>query len=417
NVSYIVMEYVEGVNLARVIDDHRQLPLAMKLSILIQIADGLTYAHEHGVVHRDMKPSNVCITDRGTAKILDFGLARFDNTRLTKTGYMAGTISYMSPERLNGETGPHDDIFALGAIAYELLTYQRAFAGTMAPEVISKIIAPTLPPMPSQVAGLPAVLDGIVAKALAKDVADRYATAALMADDLRAALQSDEVREYMIASEQPTMDRPLQDFITRPSANPYGTSSGKSAAGAPLPTLRVPAPATQIEAPPTVIAPDVRTHGAHTQPEMAQTQTAAAATQIVPAEKPRRGPKIAAGVAAAAVIALAAFFALVRRVEPPTPVTQKPKPAPAQPQRNPLADSSEVELATAHNLTDALSRRNLTGDDLFRFTEAKARIALAEKKLNDKDYETGDRLISDAITELRAVMLTSEQGQTPPITV
>ena len=115
--SYIVMEFVEGINLASLIDEKRALPLGTKLSILLQIADGLSYAHEHGVVHRDMKPSNVCVTARGNAKILDFGLARFDSTRLTKTGFMAGTIAYMSPERLNGTTGPKDDIFALGAIA------------------------------------------------------------------------------------------------------------------------------------------------------------------------------------------------------------------------------------------------------------------------------------------------------------
>ncbi len=171
--SYIVMEYVEGINLAKLIDERRPLPLDTKINLLIQIANGLAYAHERSVIHRDMKPSNICIASPGTAKILDFGLARFDSTRLTKTGYMAGTIAYMSPERLSGATGIKDDIFALGAIAYELLTYQRAFPGGTPPEVISKIIAPEPPRAPSTIADLPEALDPVVLKALAKKEEER----------------------------------------------------------------------------------------------------------------------------------------------------------------------------------------------------------------------------------------------------
>src|SRR5207237_221495 len=237
------------------------------------------------------------------------------NTRLTKTGYMAGTISYMSPERLSGETGPKDDIFALGAIAYELLTYQRAFAGTMAPEVISKIISPTPPPKPSDVAGLPAELDSIVQKAMAKDIEQRYETAALLADDLRGFMQSDSLREHLGVSEQPTVSREL--FANRSMANPYAGSSGKSAAGAPPATMR----------------------------EIA---------------------------------------------------TQAPKPAPPSDQRNPRADTSELQLETARTLSDELGRRTLTGGEMLKFTQAKARIALAERKLHDKDYESGSHLIGDA---------------------
>src|SRR2546430_978877 len=146
--SYIVMEYVEGINLARIIDERRPLPLDTKISLIVQIANGLAYAHERGVIHRDMKPANVCIASPGTAKILDFGLARFDSTRLTKTGYMAGTIAYMSPERLSGTTGASDDIFALGAVAYEVLAYQRAFPGATPPEVFGKILGPVPPAAP-----------------------------------------------------------------------------------------------------------------------------------------------------------------------------------------------------------------------------------------------------------------------------
>ena len=409
DVSYIVMEYVEGVNLARLIDERRPLPLDTKISTLIQIADGLAYAHENGVVHRDMKPSNVCITSRGTAKILDFGLARFDNTRLTKTGYMAGTISYMSPERLSGETGPKDDIFALGAIAYELLTYQRAFAGTMAPEVISKIISPTPPPKPSDVAGLPAELDSIVQKAMAKDIEQRYETAALLADDLRGFMQSDSLREHLGVSEQPTVSREL--FANRSMANPYAGSSGKSAAGAPPATMRVQAPtviqgATEAA---TVIVPDANTSGPRTQPEMGM--TSAQPTQIVATRPPRRAFAISAGIAAV-VIAVGAYFLVMRKPQTaPKKViaTQAPKPAPPSDQRNPLADTSELQLETARTLSDELGRRTLTGGEMLKFTQAKARIALAERKLHDKDYESGSHLIGDAITDLQTVMAMSDK--------
>ena len=175
-VSYLVLEFVEGIDLAKVIDDKIPLSLSQKLDILIQIASGLSYAHELGVVHRDMKPSNVRLTARGVAKIIDFGLARFDSTRLTKTGFMSGTTAYMSPERIHGETGPSDDIFALGTIGYELLTYRRAFPGSTPPEVMMKIITQS-PPVPSSVEPLPPELDAIIMKCMAREVAERFATA------------------------------------------------------------------------------------------------------------------------------------------------------------------------------------------------------------------------------------------------
>jgi serine/threonine protein kinase len=423
--SYIVMEYVEGVNLAKVIDEHRPLPLNVKISILLQMADGLAYAHEHGVVHRDMKPSNVCITARGTAKILDFGLARFDNTRLTKTGYMAGTIAYMSPERLSGETGPKDDIFALGAIAYELLTYQRAFKGTMAPEVIGKIIAPGPAPKPSDVIALPPEVDAIVQKALARDIDDRYESAAVMADDLRHLLHSESLRDFMAETEGPTVNRPMQEFFGgRPSANPYSAaSSGKTASGPPQPTLQVAnvtqaATVHQKKEASTVIVPDVKTSGAHTDPELGVTQMAAQPTQIVPDRTPpRRARGLAIGVGLAVVIG-AAYFVVVRKpAEPPKqpPVEQRKNPpvTPVPQPANPLAESSQLQLQTAKSLSDQVGRLTLSGNEIVRFTQAKTRIAAAQQKIDAKDYETGSRLVGDAINDLQSVLMTNGKRPVP----
>ena len=100
--SYIVLEYADGVDLAHIINEKQPLSLSERVDIILQVSRGLAYAHDCGVVHRDMKPSNVRLTTKGTAKILDFGLARYDDTALTKSGYISGTIAYMSPERMHG---------------------------------------------------------------------------------------------------------------------------------------------------------------------------------------------------------------------------------------------------------------------------------------------------------------------------
>jgi len=400
--SYIVMEFVEGINLASLIDERRSIPLGTKLSILLQIADGLSYAHEHGVVHRDMKPSNVCVTARGNAKILDFGLARFDSTRLTKTGFMAGTIAYMSPERLNGTTGPKDDIFALGAIAYELLTLQRAFPGGTPPEVIGKIIAPDRPRDPSTISGIPAELDPIVQKALAKDIEQRYETAGALADDLRHFMRSDAFEQFLLIENHPTLDRSIKELVDVTSGNVYsGPSSRKQKADTP-PTL---GSISQLQ---TAIVPDVKTTGSHTQPEVNLNTFTTAATQVLPSQQPRRRRLGLLITAAAIVVAIAGALIVWRKPVPPVRQEAPRTITAARPTvtntTSPLAEQSELQLTTARSLSQELNRRKLNGREMVKVSEAKARIALGEKRLQAKDYEGGSRLIADGITTLQAVM-------------
>ncbi|HMC22559.1 MAG TPA: serine/threonine-protein kinase [Thermoanaerobaculia bacterium] len=412
--SYIVMEFVEGINLASLIDEKRALPLGTKLSILLQIADGLSYAHEHGVVHRDMKPSNVCVTARGNAKILDFGLARFDSTRLTKTGFMAGTIAYMSPERLNGTTGPKDDIFALGAIAYELLTFQRAFPGGTPPEVIGKIIAPDRPRDPSTLSAIPVELDPIVQKALAKDIEERYESAAAFADDLRQFMRSDAFQDFLDAEDHPTLDRSIKQLVDVTSGNVYAGPSSRNQKADTPPTLG------SISKLQTAIVPDVKTTGSHTQPDVSLDTVSAAATQVLPSQPPRRRRVGLLITAAAIVVAIAGALIVSRR---PTPVNQGPPKTvtAALPtttnSTSPLAEQSELLLTTARGLSQELDRRKLNRPEMVKFTEAKARIALGEKKLQAKDYEGGSHLIADAITSLQAVMSANDERQRGPVTV
>jgi len=431
DLSYIVMEYVEGINLARLIDERKPLGLDSKISILIQIAEGLAYAHEHGVVHRDMKPSNVCVTARGTAKILDFGLARFDSTRLTKTGYMAGTIAYMSPERLSGETGAQDDIFALGAIAYELLTYKRAFPGSMAPEVISRIITPTPPAAPSEVASVPKELDVIVLKALAKEKDARYETASDFSNDLRHFLQSDSLAAYLSDERRLTLEQQNEFVDSRASAHAYSGPSSRSRAIPPA-TMRIDVGAepTRIEAPPTAIVADVTTAGMHTESEVDLT-TSAAPTQVVPAQSKRR-PWAAVAAAAGIIAGIGITIALLRPTAGTQNGTAPPKSAPplvvpVTPQKppgsqvtvvNPLQDTSAVQLATAKNLSAAVERRKLNTDELTQLSHAKAQIAVAEQKLKEKDYENGTRLIADSIAGLQKIMSANDKRvlRTPAVT-
>src|SRR5436190_2177831 len=155
---FIAMEYIAGETLrARIA---RRGEPAETLDLLIQIAEGLAKAHEAEIVHRDLKPDNIMITDDGYAKILDFGLAKLiDAGRIgpdsstptapsTKPGVLVGTPHYMSPEQLRGaEVDQRSDIFAFGAVAYEALSGQRAFNGTLITELVHQIIAVDPPPM------------------------------------------------------------------------------------------------------------------------------------------------------------------------------------------------------------------------------------------------------------------------------
>lgn len=183
---YLAMEYVEGANLAHVIDEGEPLNLFTRLDIVVKLADALDYAHGLGVVHRDIKPSNICLTERADPKVLDFGLARFDETRLTRSGMTSGTIAYMSPERIRGESTPADDVFALGAVAYELFTGQRAFPGRSYSDIATKILSGKYPAPAAGISDCPPEIGAVIERTLAARREDRLS----LARDLGAALRS-----------------------------------------------------------------------------------------------------------------------------------------------------------------------------------------------------------------------------------
>jgi serine/threonine protein kinase len=171
---YIVMEYLEGADLSRKIRSER-MPLDTKLQIMIDMCDGLAFAHGNDVVHRDIKPGNIFITNHGRVKILDFGLARGALSDVTRTGSVVGTPNYMAPEQIKGEEIDHRaDIFSAGVVFYELLSGRKAFEGDSIATTIYKVLETDPHPIQLIDAALPAELSPIIEKAIAKDKTARF---------------------------------------------------------------------------------------------------------------------------------------------------------------------------------------------------------------------------------------------------
>ncbi len=182
---FIAMACYEGEVLQSLIE-RRELGLAGAVGIAGQIAKGLEKAHEKGIVHRDVKPANILVTNDGLAKILDFGLAKLaTQSRLTRIGTTVGTAAYMSPEQARGEeVDERSDIWSLGAVLYEMATGRKPFAGEHEQAIIYSILNQTPEPVSRFEPGAPKALDRIVAKALAKNPAERYRTMSDLSADL-----------------------------------------------------------------------------------------------------------------------------------------------------------------------------------------------------------------------------------------
>ncbi|MGE5127785.1 MAG: serine/threonine-protein kinase, partial [Betaproteobacteria bacterium] len=187
-VPFIAMEMLPGADLEAVLRGGEPLALAEKLDVIAQVCRGLAYAHERGIVHRDMKPSNIRLLDDGSAKIMDFGIAKLGGTHLTKTGMMVGTVHYMSPEQVRGRPlDGRSDVFSIGVILYEMLAGERPFRGDGATQVLYKIVHEEPPELRLAALGdLGPRLGAIVARALAKDPDARYPTAGALAAELAA---------------------------------------------------------------------------------------------------------------------------------------------------------------------------------------------------------------------------------------
>ena len=180
----LVLEFVEGTTLDRLVAEEN-LSLSRLLELVAQIARALAYAHAHGIVHRDVKPANIMVTQTGQAKLSDFGIAKLEGTSMTIAGQVMGTPAFMSPEQCTG-TGvdARSDIFSLGSVLYTLSAGEKPFPGDTFTSVAYKVVHTQHPPVRDLNPALPEQLDVILARCLAKEPAQRYASADVLAADI-----------------------------------------------------------------------------------------------------------------------------------------------------------------------------------------------------------------------------------------
>lgn len=355
-VAYIVMEFIEGSELAQHFDNQNYFGLAEAVRILCELLDALAYAHDRGIVHRDVKPANVMIDRAGHVKLTDFGVARLVDTGADRTmpGTMVGTPSYMSPEQIQGlAVGSRTDLFAVGVILYQFLTHERPFGGGGQWAVQRKILHED-PVPPSQLApASPRIFDAIALRALAKSPDHRFQSASAFASELRLALQTlpgaapppprpeqQSDITVMLTRPRPSVAKPpADDRSTLPGSRtaPVATApapqrlagTATTAPMTPLDVARAPASTWLPPRPPAQVRGLAPMSGGPTpMPPLPREPTAATASPKPPAVSPyaRRQPsrRWLAGLVAVATLPLAL---LIWRPPQDKPAAETPGPA------------------------------------------------------------------------------------------
>ncbi|MBX3653279.1 MAG: protein kinase [Ramlibacter sp.] len=224
DIAFLVMEFIQGDDLKHHIDQGVRYSLEQSLKIIRDLLSALDYAHKQGIVHRDIKPANLLLEPGGRVKLTDFGVARIqDSGEATRTqGSMVGTLKYMSPEQVQGQKiDSRADLFSVGVVLYQLLTDKRPFDGDNDFSIIHQIIGHTPQPPSAYNARLPAAIDAVVARALAKDREQRFATAR----DFAVALQS-----AIRRAEDATVVPPADPF-KKPADERAGAGGSRGTAG------------------------------------------------------------------------------------------------------------------------------------------------------------------------------------------
>jgi predicted Ser/Thr protein kinase len=193
--QFIVFEYVDGDNLKRLIERRGPAPVATALELAMQIARGLSFAHQRGLVHRDVKPQNVLLNGDGHAKVTDFGIARSLDVKrgMTQTGTVLGTSDYIAPEQAQGQrVDEHSDIYSLGVVLYEILTAEVPFPGENFVAVAMRHINEPPPSVRVKRPDVPVRVDAAIAKAMAKNPDDRFGTMAAFCVELEECLAEEQ---------------------------------------------------------------------------------------------------------------------------------------------------------------------------------------------------------------------------------
>jgi serine/threonine-protein kinase len=230
---FISLEFLRGRTLEDVIAEG-PLPWRDAVRIAGRLADALSHAHEHGIVHRDMKPANVMILKKGEPKIMDFGVAKLETSKLTALGDVLGSPGYMAPEQaLEARVDARSDLFSLGTVLYEALTGTRAFGSGTFSEILTRLAYDTPPPPSRRVKDIPQAVDAIVAHAMAKSPSERYPNADALVEDIEDALAGRPLRHTRVppakpgeaSADAPTPDLPVKSPTARPPAIEGGTST------------------------------------------------------------------------------------------------------------------------------------------------------------------------------------------------
>lgn len=190
DLGYIAMELVEGKSLKEWSRPPKLLPFGEVTQVLATVADALDYAHQQGIVHRDVKPANIMCTNDGLVKVMDFGIAKMASSSQTRTDVVLGTPTYMSPEQIAGKkVDGRSDIFSLGIVLFELLTGQPPFTADNLTALLFSITHHPHPELSRYRQDLPPMLQEVVNRALQKDVPQRYRQAGAFAQEVRACIQ------------------------------------------------------------------------------------------------------------------------------------------------------------------------------------------------------------------------------------
>ncbi len=251
-IAYIVMEYVGGGSLQKLMVQHKQVPPKECLRVMEQLLAGLQFSHDRGIVHRDIKPANVMLSDDSTVKITDFGIARIEGgSGATMVGTMLGTPAYMSPEQWRGDANidARSDIYASGVLLFHMLAGRRPFEGSNQSAIMLAVLKGDFQPPSTYVPGLSPAIDAVVLKAMATDPQDRFASAVAFAEALRTAVTNPSAAALApaapvsIPEDDGTIIQTASRGVRPPSQDPLADRTGTSQAIARPVSAPAPAPA------------------------------------------------------------------------------------------------------------------------------------------------------------------------------